>query len=110
MGHTTTVQIRDEKFTFTDKAKKLAFILMGAGLVLGLIGFFTYHPNIEGLTVEQNHHLPIKRLLASILYNGYFFFVIAATATAFLAINQLANAGWYVAVRRVIEAVIAFMP
>ncbi len=110
MGHTTTVQIRDEKFTFTDKAKRLAFILMGAGLVLGLIGFFTYHPNIEGLTVEQNHHLPIKRLLASILYNGYFFFVIAATATAFLAINQLANAGWYVAVRRVIEAVIAFMP
>jgi hypothetical protein len=110
MGHTTTVQIRDEKFVFTDKAKRLAFILMGTGLLLGLIGFFTYHPNIEGLTAEQNHHLPLKRLLGSILFNGYFFFIIAATATAFLAINQLANTGWYVAVRRVIEAVTAFMP
>ena len=110
MGHSTTVQIREEKFIFTDKAKRLAYILMGAGLLLALIGFFTYHPHVEGFSDEQNHHLPIKRLLASILFNGYFFFIIASTATAFLAINQLSNAGWYVAVRRVIEAVTGFMP
>lgn len=110
MGHSTTVQIREEKFIFTDKAKRLAYILMGAGLLLAVIGFFTYHPHVEGFSDEQNHHLPIKRLLGSILFNGYFFFIIAATATAFLAINQLSNAGWYVAVRRVIEAVTGFMP
>jgi hypothetical protein len=110
MGHITEVQIREEKFTYTDKAKRLAFILMGAGLLLALIGYFTYHPHIEGFTDEQNHHLPIKRLLGSILFNGYFFFVIAATATAFLAINALANTGWHIAVKRVIEAVTAFMP
>lgn len=110
MGHSTTVQIREEKFIFTDKAKRLAYILIGAGLLLALIGFFTYHPHVEGFSDEQNHHLPIKRLLASILFNGYFFFIIAATATAFLAINQLSNSGWYVAVKRVIEAVTGFMP
>jgi hypothetical protein len=110
MGHTIDVQIREEKFIFTDKAKRLAFILMGAGLLLALIGFFTYHPHVEGFSDEQNHHLPIKRLLGSFLFNSYFFFAIAATATAFLAINQLSNAGWYVAVRRVIEAVTGFMP
>jgi len=109
MGHTTDVQIREEKFIFTDKAKRLAFILMGVGLLLALIGFFTYHPHVEGFSDEQNHHLPIKRLLGSFLFNSYFFFVIAATATAFLAINQLSNAGWYVAVRRVIEAVTGYM-
>ncbi len=110
MGHITEVQIREEKFIFTDKAKRLAFILMGAGLLLALIGYFTYQPHIEDFTAEQNHHLPIKRLLASILFNGYYFFVIAATATAFLAINNLANTGWFTVVRRVIEAVTEFMP
>ena len=110
MGHSTTVQIREEKFIFTDKAKRLAYILMGAGLVLALIGFFTYHPHIDGFTEEQNHHLPIKRLLGSMLFNGYFFFIIATCAAVFLAISQLSNAGWYVAIRRVPEAMSEFMP
>jgi hypothetical protein len=110
MGHSTTVQIREEKFIFTDKAKRLAYILMGAGLVLALIGFFTYHPHIDGFTDEQNHHLPIKRLLGSMLFNGYFFFIIATCAAVFLAISQLSNAGWYVAIRRIPEAMSEFMP
>lgn len=110
MAHATTVQIREEKFIFSDKAKRLAFMLMGAGLVLALIGFFTYHPHVEGFTDEQNHHLPIKRLLASMLFNGYFFFIIATCAAVFLAISQVANAGWYVAVRRIPEAMSTFMP
>lgn len=110
MGHTTAIQLKDEKFVFTSKAKNLTFILMALGLVLALIGYFTYHPSIEGLTEEQNHHLPIKRLLGAILYNGYFFFGMATLAIIFIVISQLANAGWYVAVRRVLEAMSTFMP
>lgn len=110
MAHATTVQIREEKFIFSDKAKRLAFILMGVGLLLALIGYFTYHPHVEGFTDEQNHHLPIKRLLASILFNGYFFFIISTCAAVFLAISQVANAGWYVAIRRIPEAMSTFMP
>ena len=53
MGHTTAIQLREEKFVYTDKAKRLSFILMGLGLLLALIGYFTYHPSIEGLTEEQ---------------------------------------------------------
>jgi len=110
MAYATTVQIREEKFIFSDKAKQLTYILMGAGLVLALIGYFTYHPHVEGFTDEQNHHLPIKRLLGSILFNGYFFFIIATCASIFLAISQLSNAGWYVAIRRIPEAMSEFMP
>jgi hypothetical protein len=106
----TEVQIREEKFVISEKAKRFAFALMGIGLVLALIGYFTYHPHIEGFTDEQNHHVAIKRLLGSILFNGYFFFIIATCAAVFIAISQLANAGWYVAIRRIPEAMSEFMP
>lgn len=109
MGHTTDVQIRDDKYIFTGKAKMITFILMGVGLLLTLIGYFTYHPSIEGLSEEQLHHLPLKRLLGSIFFNGYFVFIISATALAFWAINQLANAGWYVAVSRIFGAISSYM-
>lgn len=109
MGH-TEVQIREEKFVISDKAKKFAFGLMGIGLLLALIGYLTYHPHIDGFTDEQNHHVAIKRLLGSILFNGYFFFIIATCAAVFIAISQLANAGWYVAIRRIPEAMSEFMP
>ena len=109
MGHNTDVQIREEKYQFTDKAKRLTFILMGVGLLMTVLGYFMYHPHIEGFSEEQLHHLPIKRLLGSIFFNGYFVFIISATALAFLAINQLANAGWYVAVSRIFGALTAYM-
>lgn len=104
------VQIREEKFVISEKAKRFAFALMGIGLLLALIGYFTYHPHIDGFSDEQNHHVAIKRLLASILFNGYFFFIIATCAAVFIAISQLANAGWYVAIRRIPEAMSEFMP
>lgn len=110
MGHTTAIHIKEEKFVFTDKAKRLSFILMGLGLILAIIGFVTYHPSVEGLSQEDLHHLPIKRLLGSLLFNVYFFFIISTLAIIFIVISQLANAGWYVAVRRVFEAVSVFMP
>ncbi len=105
----TNVQIREEKYVFTDKAKRLTFILMGVGLLMTMLGYYLYHPHIEGLTDEQLHHLPLKRLLGSIFFNGYFAFLISACAMAFLAINQLSNAGWYVAFRRIIEAMTAYL-
>lgn len=110
MGHTTAIQLREEKFVHTDKAKRLSYILMGLGLLLAIVGYFTYHPSIEGLTQEELHHLPMKRLLGSLLFNGYFFFIISTLAIIFIVISQLANAGWYVAVRRVFEAMSEFMP
>lgn len=110
MGNTSAIQLREEKFVFTDKAKRLSFILMGLGLLLAVIGFFTYHPTVEGLTEEQLHHLPIKRLLGSLLFNGYFFFLISTLAMIFIVISTLSNAGWYIAVRRVFEAISEFMP
>ncbi|MFI5222173.1 MAG: quinol:cytochrome C oxidoreductase [Bacteroidia bacterium] len=102
MGHHREVQIREEKFEFTDKAKRFTFMLMGIGILFALIGYLTYHP--------AEHELVLKRFLASILFNAYFFFIIAACSILFIAISQIANAGWYVAIRRIPEAISRFMP
>ncbi len=98
------VHIREEKYLITEGNKKWAFGLMIAGLILAVIGYFTYHPHIEGLSEHDLHHLSLKRLLSNILVNGYFFFIISVCAAVFIAISQIANAGWYVAIRRIPEA------
>lgn len=98
------VQIKEEKYQITEGNKKWAFGLMIVGLILAVIGYFTYHPHIEGLSEHDLHHLSMKRLLSNLLVNGYFFFIISICAVAFIAISQLANAGWYVAIRRIPEA------
>lgn len=98
------VHIREEKYIITSGNKKWAFGLMILGLVLAAIGYFTYHPHIEGLSEHDLHHLIQKRFWANLLVNGYFFFIVSICAAAFIAISQIANAGWYIAIRRIPEA------
>lgn len=98
------VHIREEKYSITSGNKKWAFGLMIVGLILAVIGYFTYHPHIEGLSENDLHHLIQKRFWANLLVNGYFFFIVSICAAAFIAISQIANAGWYIAIRRIPEA------
>jgi hypothetical protein len=104
------ITIREEKYVITSANKKWAFGLMIIGALLALIGYLTYHPHVEGLGEHDLHHLVTKRLLGNILIDGYFFFLIATCAIIFVTISQLANAGWYVAIRRIPEAMSRFMP
>lgn len=106
----THIDIREEKYTITSGNRKWAFGLMIVGALLAIIGYFTYHPEVQGLTEEQLHHLPGKRLWGNILIDGYFTFIIATCAIVFIAISQVANAGWYVAIRRIPEALSTYMP
>jgi hypothetical protein len=99
------VHIKEEKYQITEGNKKWAFGLMIVGLILAAIGYFTYHPHIEGLSETDLHHLSQKRLLSNLLVNGYFFFIVSICAATFIAISQVANAGWYVAIRRIPEAI-----
>ena len=98
------VHIKEEKFEISSGNKKWAFGLMIVGFLLAVIGYFTYHPHIEGLSEHDLHHLTQKRLWSNLLVNGYFFFIVSICAAAFIAISQIANAGWYVAIRRIPEA------
>jgi hypothetical protein len=83
------VHIREEKYQITEGNKKWAFGLMIVGLILAAIGYFTYHPHIEGLSEHDLHHLVQKRLLSNLLVNGYFFFIVSLCAVAFIGIMQV---------------------
>ena len=104
------IEIREEKYIVTAGNRKWAFGLMILGALLAIIGYFTYHPQIEGLTHEQLHDLESKHLWSNILINGHFTFIISACAILFVAVHQVANASWFVAIRRIPEAMSTYMP
>lgn len=51
-----------------------------------------------------------QRALAGLLLGNVYFTMLAATATAFIAIQNLAGAGWPTLIRRVPEAMTAYLP
>jgi hypothetical protein len=58
------------------------------------------------------HHKPywLNRVWASILLNGFLFLSVALTALLFYAINYITLGGWYVLIKRVIEAMASYIP
>lgn len=94
------------QFEFTSKLQRLTYILMGIGLlalVFGIIGLF----NAEG---EEAHHVANARLWSNILINTFFFFAIAIISTFFLAVQYAAEAAWATSIKRIMEALSAFVP
>ena len=67
-------------------------------LGIGVIGF------AAGLYTND------ARLWPSVLLNAFFFLSLALGAAVFVSINQVANAGWSTAIRRVPEAMISYLP
>ncbi len=86
----------NDQFEFSGGLKKLSFALIGVG-ILGLILQFLVYDSAS-------------RIWANVLLNNVFFLGIALVGVFFIAASTLANAGWYVMVRRIPEAMMAFIP
>ncbi len=96
----------NQTFTFTDKAKRFCYILMGIGLI-GLIWGYVTDGNVpEDMAGHYNHN----RFWANMLVNSFFFMGISLAGTFFLALQYAAEAGWSTTVKRVMEAVTCFLP
>jgi hypothetical protein len=85
-------------YTFTSKGKTISFALMAIGLIGLIYGFMTDH---------DTHG---TRVWANILINSFFFLGMAVAATFMIAVNYAAEAAWGVALKRVFEAVSAYLP
>lgn len=83
----------DKKF-ITDREQKVLFVMLG----IGVIGF------AAGLYTND------ARLWPSFLLNAFFFLTVALGAAVFVSINHVTNAGWSVAIRRVPEAMMSYLP
>ena len=88
------------EFQINKNAKNLIYGLIGAGLLLSIIGVITGMGDAHFKT----------RLMTNGLINGFFFFALGLGALFFLALAYATETGWYASVKRVIEAVAGFIP
>ena len=61
---------------------------------------------------KRNHDHPLKltTLATALMVGGFYFTCIALFGVFFIAVGYIANAGWYVAVKRVAETFYMFLP
>jgi len=88
-------------YTFSKRGKNITFALIGLGLIAAIIGIFT------GCLDKEMQH---ERLWANLLVNGFFFFAIALGALFFLALQYATESGWSMALKRIFEAVMMYLP
>lgn len=91
------------EFKISQKANLFTIILLIVGLLSTVIGV------IVEMGHDHGHHLA-QRFSANLLVNGFFFFAIALLAFFFLALQYATETGWYATVKRVIEAVVGYLP
>jgi hypothetical protein len=81
-------------YIFTSRGKTICFVLMAIGIISIIASFATGS----------------SQAWSNLLWNNFFFTVIALSATFFLAVKYAAEAGWAPAVKRVAEAIGLFLP
>ncbi|MBD77863.1 MAG: quinol:cytochrome C oxidoreductase [Crocinitomicaceae bacterium] len=77
---------------------------MSFGVIALVYGIFLAVSDVDGA-----HHSG-TRLWTNLLINGFFFMGIAASAMFFFAVNYAAESGWWVVIKRILEAVGSFLP
>ena len=81
-------------YTFNQKNKIFAFILMAVGII-----------SIAASFVTHNH-----QAWSNLLHNSFYFMTIALAGTFFLALQYASEAGWSVVLKRILEAMGQFLP
>src|SRR5690554_1410132 len=87
-------------YQVSNKAKLWTTILVIVGIVITLIGV---------MTAMGDGHV-VRRFLSNLLSNSFFFFTIAISALFFLAVQHVAEVGWFVYIKRPIEAITGYIP
>ena len=91
-------KIEKMEFSISNKAKRLVFSLIAAGILFTIIGFFTSEGNL------------FERFMTNFLINGFFFFAVALGALFFLALSYATESAWYVVIKKQIEAIFSYLP
>ncbi len=86
-----------ENYSFGLKEKKFSFLLMGGGAILAIIGLLF---NLDNPT----------RIWSGLLYNNIFFMILGLLGAFYVASQTVAYNGWYVLIKRILEAMMMFVP
>jgi hypothetical protein len=113
-----------EQLVVTDGARKTFIAILVAGVVILVLGILAqvmgwgaaehheatgHAAAAHGATHEEGHSILIKRVLVSLWHSNLFFLGVSTVGTVFMAINYVAYAGWSVMVKRISEALSAWV-
>jgi hypothetical protein len=90
-------------FVFPSKTKMISMILMAVGLV-SIVCMFVFDTNVE------DHHYQHNRAWANLFAGSFYFMGIALASVFFLALQYAAESGWSTTIKRLMEAIISFLP
>ena len=90
-------------FTFPSKTKMLSFALMAVGLVCIIMMFMMDKGN------EEEHYHAGTRAWSNVFVGAFFFTALSLAAAFFLGLQYAAESGWSTTIKRVIEAVTAYL-
>jgi Ni/Fe-hydrogenase subunit HybB-like protein len=90
-----------DKFEIRSGEKRFSFVLMGIGLLTLIIGI---------ILAFSGHDHWAERIWSNILVNNMFLLGISLAGLFLIAVNYIGLGGWYVAIKRVAEAVSMFIP
>lgn len=88
------------EFKVSKKANKFTLSMIVIGLLFTVLGIATGY---------SDHHF-LTRFLSNGLINSFFFFSLALGALFFLALQYATETGWYATIKRVIEAIMGYLP
>jgi hypothetical protein len=91
------------QFTFPSKAKMFSFALMGIGLICIIMMFMMDKAN------EEEHYHAATRAWSNIFIGAFFFTALSLAAAFFLGMQYAAEAAWATSIKRVLEAVTAYL-
>ena len=101
------MEFKNQYFQFPTKLKNLSIILMAIG-VLATIGGYIYYNSLMHHGAEGHH--ATNQVWSNLLVNSFYFMGVSLAALFFLIIQYIAKAGWAIGVRRIQEAITAFLP
>ena len=109
-----------EQLVVTDGTRKTFITIIVAGVVVLIVGILAAimgwgtaehqeAANHAGAVHEEGSPIWLKRLLVSLWHSNLFFLGVSTIGTVFMAINYVAYAGWSVMVKRIAEALSAWV-
>jgi hypothetical protein len=91
------------QFTFPSKAKMFCYGLMGLGLISIIMMFVLDKEN------HEEHYHAGTRAWSNVFAGAFFFMALSLGAAFFLGLQYAAEAGWATTIKRIIEAVTAYL-
>ena len=113
-----------EQLVVTDGTRKTFIAIIVTGVVVLMLGILAqvmgwgvaehseaagHAAAAHGAAHEEGHSVLVKRVVVSLWHSNLFFLGVSTVGTVFMAINYVAYAGWSVMVKRISEALSAWV-